>query len=263
MKKILLSLAVIIVAAGAVIGGTVAFFNDTETSTGNVFTAGMSDLTVDSQGSSYNGNNLAGTNFPAKDLDQEHFFVFEDIKPGDYGIRNISLHAQSEGAYACLFISNKDDDENVAVDPELEAGDNNSPLGELSKRLELFAWEDRDGDQKYEPLSPNFEPPLVHDGPNSNPDSFFDITYEIFFDSTSGIGPLTQNNVRHIALAWCAGTQNVVHNNSLGNITCDGSGMGDDSQTDSFEADVVLYAEQAKSNPNFKCEDVVLPIGPA
>src|SRR3989338_7802742 len=132
MKKILLSMAVIVAVAALVTGATVAFFNDTETSTGNVFTAGSIDLTVDSQGSSYNGNNLLGTNFPAKDLDQEHFFVFEDIKPGDYGLRNISLHAEANPAYACLFIDNKIDDENVAVDPELEAGDDGPPNGELS-----------------------------------------------------------------------------------------------------------------------------------
>ncbi len=258
MKKIITSISVLAVVAVAVVGATTAFFNDTETSTGNIFTAGSIDLTVDSQGASYNGNSLLGSNFPSVNLTSEHFFVFEDIKPGDYGVRNISLHAESNPAYSCLLIDNKDDDENVAVDPELEAGDDNSLVGELSKALQLFAWEDRDGDQRYEPLAPNLEPALMHDGPDSNPDSFFDITYEIFFDSTSGISPLIQNNVRHIGLAWCAGNQNVVHDNSLGNITCDGSGMGDVSQTDSFEADVVLYAEQTRNNPDFKCEDVEL-----
>src|SRR3989338_2412614 len=55
MKKILLSLAMIVVVAGAVAGGTIAFYNDTETSTGNVFTAGSIDLTVDHTNASYNG----------------------------------------------------------------------------------------------------------------------------------------------------------------------------------------------------------------
>src|SRR3989344_1035408 len=91
MKKIIISGSLIVAVAALVTGATVAFFNDTETSTGNVFTAGSIDLTVDSQGSSYNGNNLAGTNFPSKDLDQEHFFVFEDIKPGEYGLRKFNF----------------------------------------------------------------------------------------------------------------------------------------------------------------------------
>ncbi len=42
-------------AAVIVVGATVAFFNDTETSTGNIFTAGGIDLTVDHTKASYNG----------------------------------------------------------------------------------------------------------------------------------------------------------------------------------------------------------------
>ena len=46
MKKILgLSIAVLLVT-GLVVGGTLAYFSDTETSTGNLFTAGTIDLEV-------------------------------------------------------------------------------------------------------------------------------------------------------------------------------------------------------------------------
>src|SRR3989344_9269580 len=48
MKKILLSLSMIAVVGVVVLGATGAFFSDTETSTGNTFTAGAIDLTVDS-----------------------------------------------------------------------------------------------------------------------------------------------------------------------------------------------------------------------
>ena len=47
MKKIILSLSVIAVAAAVVVGATTAFFSDTETSTGNTFTAGSIDLKID------------------------------------------------------------------------------------------------------------------------------------------------------------------------------------------------------------------------
>lgn len=243
--------------AVAVVGATAAFFNDTETSTGNVFTAGSIDLTVDSQGSSYNGNSLQGSNFPSIDLTSEHFFVFDDIKPGDYGIRNISLHAASNPAYACLLLVNKKDDESVVIDPEIGVGDtldDGIPHGELSKEIELFVWNDLNGDQTFDPGTG--EVPLVHDGPSSAVDSFFDITYEIFYDSSSGLSPLVQNDVENIGLAWCAGTQTVNYVN--GTITCNGSGMGDIAQTDKFSTDVVLYAEQTRNNPNFKCADVLL-----
>ena len=81
MKKILLSLGVIVATAGLVAGGTIAFFNDTETSSGNIFIAGTIDLTVDSNGSSLNGVGLPDTNFFSTDLTDEKFFVFSDIKP--------------------------------------------------------------------------------------------------------------------------------------------------------------------------------------
>jgi len=247
----------IALVGAAVIGGTIAFYNDTETSSGNIFTAGSIDLTVDSQGSSYNGNDLFGSNFAATNLTNEQFFVFGDIKPGDYGIRNISLHAASNPAYACLFITNKEDDENVVVDPETEAGDTLSdgvPYGELSTELNVFAWNDLNGDQTFDPGTG--EVPLVHDGLSPAVDSFFDITYEIFYDSSSGLAPLVQNDVEHIGLAWCAGTQTV--NYGTGAIACDGSGMGDIAQTDKFSADITLYAEQVRNNPDFLCSDVEL-----
>lgn len=107
----------IVFAAAIVAGGTGAFFSDTETSTGNVFTAGAIDLTVDSE-AHYNGmicvpnttttENLTdyywqpegeGTLQPyypaqgspcfgtweATDLGAQTFFNYDDVKPGDEG----------------------------------------------------------------------------------------------------------------------------------------------------------------------------------
>ncbi len=49
MKKIIISLGIIGVVAAAVIGGTIAYFSDTETSSGNTLTAGVIDIVVDDQ----------------------------------------------------------------------------------------------------------------------------------------------------------------------------------------------------------------------
>lgn len=57
MKKILLSLAIILVVGGIAWGATRSFYNDTETSTGNIFTAGSIDLKVDHLAQTYNGDN--------------------------------------------------------------------------------------------------------------------------------------------------------------------------------------------------------------
>ncbi|OGD66700.1 hypothetical protein A2442_00235 [Candidatus Campbellbacteria bacterium RIFOXYC2_FULL_35_25] len=56
MKKIIISLSTIVLVAAVVIGGTFAFYNDTETSAGNIFVAGSIDLKVDHLAQTYNGD---------------------------------------------------------------------------------------------------------------------------------------------------------------------------------------------------------------
>ncbi len=46
-KKIILSLSIIGIVAAMAVGGTIAYFSDTETTTGNAFIAGTIDLTVE------------------------------------------------------------------------------------------------------------------------------------------------------------------------------------------------------------------------
>ena len=48
-KKLLISLSIIGIVAIAAIGGSIAYFNDTETPTGNILVAGTMDLKVDSK----------------------------------------------------------------------------------------------------------------------------------------------------------------------------------------------------------------------
>ena len=48
-KKIIISLCVMGVVAAVVVGGTTAYFSDTETSTGNTFTAGTIDISINDQ----------------------------------------------------------------------------------------------------------------------------------------------------------------------------------------------------------------------
>ena len=48
-KKIIISLSVIGIVAAIAIGGTVAYFSDTETSTGNTFSTGVIDIWIDDQ----------------------------------------------------------------------------------------------------------------------------------------------------------------------------------------------------------------------
>ncbi len=76
MKRIIISLAVVGAVAAAVVVGTTAFFSDTETSTGNTFTAGTIDIAV-------NGQN------PWSQTGQ---YVFEDMKPSQVEYSNFTIN---------------------------------------------------------------------------------------------------------------------------------------------------------------------------
>ncbi len=65
MKKILISLSIVGAVAAIAIGATTAYFSDTETSTGNTFSAGTIDIAV-------NGQNPWEIQEP---------FIFADMKP--------------------------------------------------------------------------------------------------------------------------------------------------------------------------------------
>ncbi len=77
MKKILISLSIVGAVAAIAIGATTAFFSDTETSTGNTFSAGTIDIAID------------GTNPWTS-----HYSV-GDLKPGETG--NINFDITNEG----------------------------------------------------------------------------------------------------------------------------------------------------------------------
>lgn len=264
MKRILLSLGIIAAVGAIVTGATGAFFSDTETSAGNILTAGSIDLTVDSYGATYNSSDIRERDitWTARDLTDQKFFTFDDIKPGDYGTRHISVHADNNPAWACLLVTNKVDNENKMNDTEEDAGDTIESDGELSQYIGVFGWQDDDSDGKYDPQ--NLEKPLkIYGDSDFNVSSFFDVFYDLdIADSESETDPLEPTGnaaTRNIGIAWCAGAQIVNHN--TGAISCDGGSVRDDAQSDSFSADVVLYAEQVRNNPNFKCRDVDLDQG--
>ena len=180
-----------------------------------------------------------------KDLDgSEYYFNFDDVKPGDYGTNLISLHVDSNDAYACLIPHDLDDQENVIVDPEVGAGDlpnqgNDYGYGELSDELQFFLWEDN-GDGAYQ-ISEN-----ILAGPGITIDQ---IQTEIVALQLTGGGP-----TEYVGLAWCAGDQTL----NVATVECDGAGMGDIAQTDSLTASLTAYAEQQRNNAGFDCATVTL-----
>ncbi|OGF65264.1 hypothetical protein A2Z53_03240 [Candidatus Giovannonibacteria bacterium RIFCSPHIGHO2_02_42_15] len=153
MKKIIISLSVIAAVAAVAIGATTAFFSDTETSTGNMFTAGAIDLKIDSE-SHYNGlicrdigpsapdyrwRGVIDGSPTTEELSQEHyndpcdgtwaetdlglthkFFKLTDVKPGDVGENTISLHLTNNDGWGRFVISAVKDYDNTCTEPEDE-----------------------------------------------------------------------------------------------------------------------------------------------
>lgn len=288
MQKIWKSGLVALAVAVAVGGATYSFFSDTETSTGNTFTAGAIDLTVDSQQHYNNAVCVAGLwqlepsatatvpqypvigsacdgTWAATNLGAQKFFNFTDVKPGDSGEDTISLHVDSNDAFACVDIDITKNDDVSTVDPETDAGDVaenalNNFDGELAQNLNFFAWADTgltpglqgsnvdtaEGDNIWQAN----ELPLFSNGVGSASDVLGGRTYRL---ADAGTGALAGGSTSYIGLAWCAGNMTA----AAGVITCDGSTMGNVAQTDSLVANVAFRVEQARNNPNFSCSRVV------
>src|SRR3989344_3894309 len=138
MKRILLSLGMVVFAGAIIAGATGAFFSDTETSTGNTFTAGAIDLGIDNH-SYYNGALNEGTTWRVDyDLSKDEqgepqvrqFFNFTDLKPGDWGEDTISLHVKNNDAYLCADVTLTSDNDNGLTEPEGDDGDTTGGVGE-------------------------------------------------------------------------------------------------------------------------------------
>lgn len=287
--------AVIIAGAAAIIasGATGAFFSDTETSTNNTFAAGALDLKIDND-SYYNGNRCINvgtsvpdwqwqgnalypipgtsctTSFPQVDLDAGYvFFDFDDIKPDDEGEDTISIHVQND-AWACMDLTLTSNDDNSSTEPELDVDVQDVPDawdGELAKTLEFFWWAD-DGDNVYEegeqPLS-NGVQSLLDLAPQN--DSFSVVLADAqnnawgFPDGT----PLPANETVYIAKAWCLGDLTLdpvldddgVNPSVDPGVNCDGTLLGNETQTDGVELTIAFRAEQARNNASFLCNPPV------
>ena len=104
---ILLSIAVITAAVVIAVAATFAFFSDTETSTGNNFTAGRLDLKINDQD------------------DPEAIVFFEDLKPGDDYIQEKDLFVDFNPANVWLHL--KGPDEQTPYDPVSAQGNQTEP----------------------------------------------------------------------------------------------------------------------------------------
>lgn len=241
MKRLIVSTITILFAGGVLwSGATGAFFSDTETSKGNMFTAGQIDLKIDNE-SYYNGNVCApdesdldedgndteyvwqgsaeypvpgtdcSTSFPLADLDNGLlFFNFNDLKPDDEGEDTISIHVQND-AWMCMNVTLTSNDDNSSTEPELGDGDeqddpNDAWDGELAQTLMMFWWAD-DGDNVYEEHENGLmDGPMTLMSMASTSGPFSVALADSENNAWGENGPVPANETVYIAKAWCFGT---------------------------------------------------------
>lgn len=277
--RILASLAMIVFVAAAAAGGTGAFFSDTETSTGNTFTAGDIDLQIDNE--SYVTSTSTGllvasptNSWAMSNLTNQLFFSFTDVKPGDVGEDTISVHVGSNDAWACMAADITQMPENTVVDPETDAGDtvaNGILDGELQNFLTFMFWKD-DGDNVLE-IGETTITSLT--GTSS---IAFNGQWHPIADSANGPA-LVGNATNYIGKAWCFGalTATPVAQDTFGKlpgstngplvrgtgVSCDGSGPNNIAQTDGIVVDVSFQAVQSRNNGQFLCSSLTPFVGPS
>ncbi|MEK7530819.1 MAG: hypothetical protein AAB573_03040 [Patescibacteria group bacterium] len=203
------------------------------------------NLRIDSKGW-YNGAAIPSATWALKDLTPgvDKFFNFNDIKPGDYGREVISMHVKNTSSWLCLDFTNLTNDENVQIEPEWDYDDDGDDAGELTDGMEFFGWRD-DGDGVFEVG----EKPLFGTSTQSASIVLDDTSYVV--GDSGGGGACGVNETRYVGLYWCAGNL-FVHVPSA-SITCDGSTLGNDAQTDQMSVDVSIRALPSKDNPKFMC----------
>jgi predicted ribosomally synthesized peptide with SipW-like signal peptide len=294
IKKVLISLLSIGAVTIVAVMATSAFFNDKETSTGNVLVAGALDLKIDNT-CYYNGlacvpalgpddqelgysvwssNPRAGDpngekcscTWESKDLEEgDVFFDLHDLKPGDWEEDTISIDVDNP-SWLCADIRQTRDADNSCTEPEQddEAGlcvdpDGN---GELAENLQFVFWED-DGDNVYECRDRQNCEKILTKGPAS--DVLGSKTWALA-DSSTDNGPIGPDTY-YIGKFFCFGEIGFSPK-PLGDgsplvrgsgFTCNGKPLDNKSQTDSLEGDITFYAEQARHNEKFLCESAPPP----
>lgn len=265
INKILISVAVIGAVSALAIGGTIAYFTDTQTSTGNTFAAGTLDLKVDSTchydgmvcASSERGSTwqledqnstpvypeLLGTScactWAEKDLNGDVFFNFNDVKPGDNGENTVSLHVVNNPAWVCAQISDLTPTAGTCNKPKCLADGGNwngtqcdvDCTAQLQNKLLFTVWKDNgEGQgQACNNVLDEGEQILVDNQPATA--GIWPIA-----DSQTGAGPLAGDSNTCIGVKW-----------SIDPL------VGNEIQADSLTSTVTFTATQSRNNAGFVC----------
>ena len=146
MKRIIFSLMTLVAVLTVSGAGSFAYFSDTETSTGNTFTAGTLNLQVWDPGSSWVDDPNVPVLISSGYYDSGIGDIINNLKPGDEGTFIVPIRNDgSVNGVAKLQFVNLVDYENGVIEPECEAegGTWNGTCsidggeGELSRNLDV------------------------------------------------------------------------------------------------------------------------------
>ncbi len=271
----ILALAAIVVVGAGAAAATNAFFSDTETSSGNTFTAGAIDLSLKNT-SWYTDENgdLATSGDTTWDWDAGSLlFSFDDIKPGDRGSDAIGIKVTSNDAWVCADVTVTEDSDGTCVDPEKDAEGSGvcgsgvpTQNGDLADVLQMVWWAD-DGDAVLETGETVISNAPLGLAPVGTPVSvaIVDSNVNVF----GGSGPLVGNTEEYIGKGYCAGTITLDAQSNTSDDspavrgttgwTCNGASVDNKSQTDVVKLDVAFRAEQSRNNAGFTCGASVAP----
>lgn len=234
-KKIVISLSIIGIAAAVGIGATVAYFSDKEVSLGNTFTAGTINLEVGDANITSNGPINNTKEWDPKNLTEEKFFDFADLKPGDNGGDTIKIKVGSNPAWVCAEINNIKSTEEEVTNPEAKIGDTDAK-GELDEELYITFFKDENCDGVKNGNDVTLVPWKL----------FANVGRFALADSITGT-EFKPGIVSCVSKNWCFGAPDVETG------ACDGSKVGNKSQSDKLVADIALEAIQTRHNGNFVC----------
>jgi predicted ribosomally synthesized peptide with SipW-like signal peptide len=215
-KQIVLAVGMIVFIVAAVIGATGAFFSDTESSTGNVFTAGAVDIAITDITHTPSEPNLVGFTENSNGLS----FSFSDLKPLDKGTVTYTLNNTDNEAFVCAMVKETGNHDNGTNGPEIAAGDTTGGAGE--GELGQFL---------------NFK-----FGTESGSLSAISGVWQT-------VGTIASPGTLPAAIDYCFGAFS-------GNDCVLGAGNYNLAQTDSLTADVEFYAVQTRNNEGFDCSSL-------
>jgi len=149
---------------------------------------------------------------------EQAFYNFDDVKPGDSGLDVISLHTSND-SYACMYAPN------MTIVPT---------NGTLANYIHFYFWDDVNGDG----VQDNGELAI-----GSNPYTLSSLNASLGVISATA-------TAKYIGVKWCFGDFNADY------TACNGSGSNDDAQGDSLTTDIGFYAVQKRNNDSFTCPQV-------